>query len=64
MMDKGGFPVIAGITRSHIFTKEINHAHTQTLYFNGNIYCKNCLRVFSDMERKPAQGSFLDILLK
>ena len=51
---KGGFPLIAEITRCHAFTKEINHASARCQYFNDNFYCKNCLRVFSAMTGKPA----------
>ena len=51
---KGGFPVIAQTSRSHVFTKEINHASTRSQYLNGNFYCKNRLRVFSAMTGKPA----------
>ena len=51
---KGGFPLIAEITRCHTFTKEINHASARCQYFNENFCCKNCLRVFSAMTGKPA----------
>ena len=50
---KGGFPLIAEITRCHTFTKEINHASVRSQYFEESFYCKNCLRVFSDMTGKP-----------
>ena len=53
-LTKGGFPLIAEITRCHAFTKEINHASARCQYFNNNFYCKNCLRVFSAMTGKPA----------
>ena len=32
---KGGFPVIAKITRRYVFTKGINHAITRSQYLNG-----------------------------
>ena len=51
---KGGFPLIAEITSCHTFTKEINHASDRCQYFNKIFYCKNCLRVFSEMTGKPA----------
>ena len=51
---KGGFLVIAQTSRSHVFTKEINHASTRNQYLNGNFYCKNRLRAFSAMTEKPA----------
>ena len=54
LQNKGGFPLIAEITRCHAFTKEINHASARCQYFNDNFYCKNCLRVFSAMTGKPA----------
>ena len=46
-MCKDGFPVVAEITSCHSYIKEINHARTRSQYFNENVYCKNCLRVFS-----------------
>ena len=42
------------ITRSHAFTKEVNHASARSPYFNKNFHCKNCLRVFSTMTGKSA----------
>ena len=51
---RGGFPVIAESTRSHVFTNGINHASTRSQYVNRNFYCKNCVRVFSDITGKPA----------
>ena len=55
----GGFPVIAlsciaEITRYNTFTKEINLARARSQYFNENLFCKNCLLVFSAMTGKPA----------
>ena len=48
-LSNGGFPAIGRITRSHVFTKEINHASTRSQYFNENFHCKNCPRMFSAM---------------
>ena len=50
---KGGFPVIAEISRNHVSTKEINHANTRSQHSEGNFYCKNCLRAFSTMTGIP-----------
>ena len=33
---KGGFPVMAEISRCHTFTKEINHRRARSQYFNEN----------------------------
>ena len=51
--NNGEFPVIPEITPSHVFTKEINHAATRNQYFNGNLYCKTYLRVFSVITGNP-----------
>ena len=56
----GRFPVIAEISRSHTFLKEINHASARSQYFNGNFYCKNCLRVFSAMTGNKAKGGIVE----
>ena len=53
-MIKGGFSVIAEITRCHTFTKEINHEIARSQYFDENFYCKNSLPVFSAMTGNPA----------
>ena len=45
---------MAEISRSHAFTKEINHADARSQYFNENFYCRNCLLVFFAMTGKPA----------
>ena len=58
----GWIPVIAEITRSHVFTKEIYHASTRSQYFNGNFYCKDYLRVFSAMIGKPASFRITTVL--
>ena len=51
---KGGFPVIAEITRRHTFTKEINHAGARSQYFNETFYPENNLRMSFAMIGKPA----------
>ena len=53
--NKGGFPLIAEVTRCHTFTKEINHANARCQYFNKNLYCKHCQRVFPAMVGNEAQ---------
>ena len=54
-----GFPVMVETTRSHICTKQINHATSRSQYFNENFYCKNCLRVLLTMTGKPAVRSLI-----
>ena len=49
---RGGFTVIAEITRCHTFTKEIDYASALSQYFDENFYCKKCLPVFSAKTRK------------
>ena len=54
-----GFPVMAKITCSYIFTKQISHAISCSQYFNENFYCKNCFRVLLTMTGKPAVRSLI-----
>ena len=48
---KGGFSVIAKITHSHVFTKEIIRMQ---LIFWREFHRKECVRVFSAITRKLA----------
>ena len=59
--NKGGFLAMQEISRCYTCTKEINHASARTQYVNENIYCKNCLRVFSAITENQPNAE--DVLL-
>ena len=42
---KGGFPVIAETTRSHIFSIEVNQVILAAIVLAPNLYCQNRLQV-------------------
>ena len=59
---KGGFPLMAEITRCHNFAKEINRASARSQYSDENFYGKNVCECFcNDRKADLSPGSFQNI---